>query len=350
MAVLELGIMRHNAKNPQKGQELIDWAMEHGVNHFEACWFYMNYECEPYLYSLLKRYNREDYFICGKMPIHNVLKNITPQELFTTQIERVPGHYFDTYLLQAADERVFLDIEQMKLIQYLQEQKEKGLIKRLGLSIQCLPGTFKKYLEMYKWDVVQMPINYYDWYLCRYDENYHLACDYNIPIIAQAPVKGGLLVKTSYFSETAYEQYGASLSDAAYSFVTSLPNIEMVLCGNSSLSTFSESYRSFNKTCIIPPDAYQAALDLYIKNASIPCIRCGRCNNVCSQHIPISSLFTLYNLGLHNKSYFNSLDILKSGLGEPSHVCKHCGACLSECPQHLNIPSLFTTHIFELRT
>ncbi len=348
MAVLELGIMRHNIREKKKGQELIDWAMEHGVNHFEACWFYMDGQCEPYLYSLLEKYNREDYFICGKMPVHNVLDHITPQELFQTQIERVPGHYFDTYLLQALDEKVMPEVE--SLIQFCSEQKEKGLIKRFGLSIQCLPGTFKKYLQMYNWDVVQMPINYYDWFLCRYDENYKLACDYNIPIIAQAPVKGGLLVKTSNFSELSFERYGASLSEAAYGFVTTLPNIEMVLCGNSSLGTFKESYHAFNKNLIIPHETYENILNLYVKNMSIHCIRCGKCNKVCPEHIPISSLFTLYNLGLTNKSYFNALDIVKSGTGEPTHSCAHCGQCLSVCPQHLNIPSLFFTHIFELRT
>ena len=39
-----LGFMRHeNQKNPQK---FFDFAMSHGINYFETCWFYLNFQCE----------------------------------------------------------------------------------------------------------------------------------------------------------------------------------------------------------------------------------------------------------------------------------------------------------------
>ena len=220
--------MRHNSFNKEESQRLIDWAMANGVNHFEACWFYMNGECEPYLYSLLDNYKREDYEICGKLPIHNVLDHMTHQQVFEEQLRRVPGHYFDTYILQALDDIVFYDIQQKKIVDYFLEQKKKGTIKRFGLSIQCLPSTFKKYLEWKCWDVVQMPINYYDWFLCRYDECYKLACDYGLPIIAQAPVKGGLLVKPNNIKP---DMFDVSLTESAMSFVKNLDNIEMIYIG-----------------------------------------------------------------------------------------------------------------------
>lgn len=348
MAVLELGIMRHHERNKAQGQELIDWAMAHGINHFEACWFYMNGQCEPYLYSLLNKYNREDYVICGKLPIHNVLDHLTHQEVFEEQLRRVPGHYFDTYILQALDDRVYQEIQDKQIVEYFLEQKAKGTIKRFGLSIQCLPSTFKKYLEWGCWEVVQMPINYYDWFLCRYDENYKLACEYGLPIIAQAPVKGGLLVKPEEINSALFD---VSLTQAACTFLNQLDNIEMVLCGNSSLATFKETVAAFDNTSIsIPMETYEQAINDYKQNHYIDCIRCNKCYHKCPERIPITAFLTYYNLGLNNKSYFNALDVLKNSHGEPSRICRKCGLCTSHCPEHLDIATLFRKRIFELRT
>lgn len=345
MIPLELGFMRHDI-NSNEGQKLVNWAMEHGVNHFEACYFYLNNHCEPYLYSLLEKYPRESYYICGKLPIHGILNNKTHQQVFEEQLSRVPGGYFDTYILQCLDKTVMLDIKEKHIVEFFLQQKKEGKIKRFGLSIQCTPNTFRSYLDWKCWDVVQMPINYYDWFLCRYDENYKLACEYGLPIIAQAPVKGGLLVNSHNFQDLNYP-----LIDLAYSFVSSLDNVEMILCGNSTLDTFKQTYNACNNAKNYDLEIYKNIINDYVSSHYINCIRCGRCDKVCSQHLPLSAIFSLYNLGLTNKSYFNALDMIKSGVGgEPCNICDHCNRCIQNCPLQLNIPDILYKKVFELRT
>lgn len=351
MACLELGIMRHDINHPERSQQLIDWAMAHGVNHFESCWFYMNFECENFLYSLLKKYPRKDYFICGKMPIHNIVKNNDFKEIFNTQLKRVDGHYFDTYLLQALDERTIIDLYENQIIDFFLKEKRKGTIKRFGLSIQCRPEIFKQLLELKCWDVVQMPLNYFDYYLCRYDENYHLAVEYGIPIIAQAPVKGGLLTKSTEFNPALFKN--KSLSQAAFDFLASLENIEMILCGNSSLATFQNTFEAFSRSEKINDfTEYLTAIETYRTNHVISCLECGRCDLNCKKGLPISAYIRLYNLALYDKTYFNAFDILKSAPDEPNHLCYYqgCQDCIEACPLSNDIPNLFFNRIFELRT
>lgn len=349
MIDIELGIMRHNPNNFQKSKELIDWAMNHGVNHFESCWFYCNFKCEEFLYSLLKDYNRSDYYICGKMPIHGIVARENFKEVFSTQLERVPGNYFDTYLLQALDERAMIDLFENNIISFFLEEKKKKTIHRFGLSIQCKPETFKKLLDLKCWDVVQMPLNYYDWFLCRYDENYKLACDYGIPIIAQAPVKGGLLTKD--FKQDSFKNYNRTLIEGAYDFLSSLDNIEMILCGNSSLETFKQSFNSLSTyASSIPLEYYENIINNYKQRIKISCLECGRCSQACPKGLPVSAYISLYNLALNNKIYFNALDILKQAPDEPNHLCNNCRECVQVCPLNNDIPQLFYSNIFELRT
>ena len=352
MIPIELGFMRHNIQNPKQGQELIDWAISHGVNHFEHCSFYLDWNCENYMYSLLKNYKREDYFICGKLPVYNVVTYRDFKELFEEQLKKVPGNYFDTYILQALDERSFLDILDQNIIDFFLKEKEKGTINRFGLSIQCLPEVFEKYLKLNCWDIVQMPINYYDWFLCRYNENYQLARKYNIPIIAQAPVKGGLLLKDENIPENSFIKYSRSNLEATYDFVSQLEGIELILCGNSRLESFKTTYDALKTPKKILLEDYQEVINTYINNiAKIECINCNRCVRVCPEKIPISGLFKLYNLALKNKTYFNAFDIMKSSFsGEISSHCTHCMNCVNVCPFNNDIPKILRSKIFELRT
>lgn len=352
MIPIELGFMRHNTKHPEQGQELIDWAMSHGVNHFEHCSFYLDWQCEEYMYSLLSKYPRESYYICGKLPVYNVITNRDFKQLFQEQLEKVPGHYFDTYILQAVDDRSSLDIYEQNIIPYFLEQKEKGLIKRFGISIQCLPEVFEKYLKLGCFEVVQMPINYYDWFLCRYDENYALARKYDIPIIAQAPVKGGLLLKESNIPEGTFKDYNRSNLEATYDFISQLEGIELILCGNSKLSTFKDTYQSLQTSTEIPFEIYENVIKTFVEEkATIKCLFCGRCDRACGNKIPIMAMIQLYNLGLRNKTYFNAFDIMKSSVRDPLRSCNSkCNRCTEECPFHYNFRDIFRHNLFELRT
>jgi len=351
MIPIELGFMRHDLNHPEQGQKLIDWAMAHGVNHFEHCSFYLNWHCEEHMYSLLSKYPRESYYICGKLPVYNVISYRDFKKLFQEQLNKVPGHYFDTYILQAVDDRSSLDIYEQDVIPFFLNEKKKGTIKRFGISIQCLPEVFEKYLNLKCWDVCQMPINYYDWFLCRYDENYALARKYNVPIIAQAPVKGGLLLKDSNIKEGSFAEFGRSNLEATYDFVTQLEGIELILCGNSRLETFEPTYNAITNKVPIPMERFKEAIDKYVDNAYIPCVTCTRCDKVCKERIPISGLFKLYNLALKDKTYFNAYDIIKGSLpNSPGNYCTNCGKCNEVCPMHLNIPNEFRHKIFELRT
>lgn len=49
--------------------------MSNEITYFETCEFYMNNQCENYIYSLLNKYPREKYKIHGKLSKNTILIN-----------------------------------------------------------------------------------------------------------------------------------------------------------------------------------------------------------------------------------------------------------------------------------
>lgn len=321
-----LGFMRYESKIANI-QTMIDYSLNNQITCFETCSFYLNHQCEKLVNNALKKYNRDSYQIIGKMPLigSNSIRIIDFELFFNSQIKNVNGNYFDIYLLQAVDLRSILDLQTTNIINFLHQEKEKGHIKRLGISIQTTDDIFKKCLKLYDWDIIQMPLNIIDYYCNYYEDNYNLAVEKNIPIIAQAPLKGGCLKKDL---------------DEALNFINNLSQVEIILFGNTQIDTLSNNLSILNNIYPVDKDKIKSIINQYYKNAYIECLYCGYCNNICHLDLPIHSLFYLHNQALKNKESFKSYDILYKNLESNIQNCNNCNKCSSACPVNLKIPEI----------
>ena len=337
MKKIELGFMRHSSLDTKQVESIIDFSMANGINYFETCWFYMDFKCEEIINRALKKYPRDSYNIIGKLPlIGHTIRSMDFHDIYSAQIAQVNGGYFDIYLLQAVDQRSLYDIYSQGILPFLIQEKEAGRIKQLGISIQCTPEVFKTYLQMECWDIVQMPLNIYDWYFCRYDENYALATKYNLPVIAQAPLKGGLLKGNP---------------KVAYDFINQLDNVELVLCGNTRVESLENTITILSEPISEDTDIKaKEIISKYIPANKTHCIGCGLCDSACKKHIPISNFLQLYDMSLTDKTAFNYLNMLKKSYEEPNRECCKCNECIDICPLRLPIPNLLYNQVFQMRT
>ena len=343
-----LGFMRHNIQMIEQNQKLIDHAMNNNINYFETALGYLNFQCESYVYSLLEKYNREQYMLCGKMPIQSFCDRTDFKEAYYKQLKLVPQNYFDVYLLQAINPIANYIIIEQEILPFFLEEKKKGNIQQLGFSADCDSLTLSNLLPLIKWDIAQMPLNYFNWYLCGAKENYDLITSYNIPIIAQAPLKGGFLINELNQEELKLLNYQPF--EAALFFLKQLPNIKYVLAGCTKYEHLN-NYINYKDNICFDENVYKQVIKSYQSRASIFCYGCNKCFLACPKHVPIASFFKIYNKSLC--SYTNFLDImeLKYYYGEPVEHCFNCNKeCEKVCPNDNQIRELLLKNIFYLRT
>jgi predicted aldo/keto reductase-like oxidoreductase len=170
--------------------------------------------------------------------------------------------------------------------------------------------------------------------------------------VAQAPYKGGLLVKKmpTAVNDLFLSTYGKTESQVALDFVID-QKPDIILTGCSSLKTLQETYNNYINYSSLEGNyaPLRQALELYKQENYIPCILCGKCQQVCPQGINIPFLFGGYNKTLADpEKNFELYSLSKYFFPEAINLCMTCGACTEVCPQHLNIPELFEP-VFELR-
>lgn len=314
-----LGFMRHT--NQQDSQYLVDYAMlSDSTNYFEIAPFYLNNNCENYVYNLIKKYNRHSYQICQKMPIKEFLQKNNFQKTYEQQLKKVPGNYFDTYLLQSLSHESFYYLYNSSIIPFFLEEKKKGNIQKFGFSDKSNYSTFHALLNLHCWDVIQTPINYIDWRFGEGKKKYLDLITYkNIDIIAQAPLRGGTLPLLE-----------------SISFLKQLPKIDRILTGTTNLNHYKNLLYAYNNND--KQYNYDLLQNQWKEQNIIPCTQCNQCFYSCNYNVPIMSLFKLYNEVLNEKeNAYEYLTFLKNnGNITLCRKCKHY-QCEKQCPNHIPI-------------
>ena len=56
-------------------EDMVDYAMSHGVNYFDTAWPYHSGESEKVIGRVLKKYSRDSFYLADKYPGHQISKS-----------------------------------------------------------------------------------------------------------------------------------------------------------------------------------------------------------------------------------------------------------------------------------
>ena len=353
LSSLGFGVMRlptaaDGSIDEARTKEMVDFAIENGVNYFDTAYFYHNGESERVIGKILAEYPRESFYLATKYPGSQYHKEgYKPQEIFEEQLQKCGVDYFDFYLLHNVDEDsmdIFMNPE-YGIIDYFKEQKRLGRIKHFGFSCHAEVPGLEKFLDAYGQDMefCQIQLNWLDWTLQNAREKYELLTNRNIPVWVMEPVRGGKLAILPNANERSLKQLRPNDSVAKWSFrfLQSLPNVHMVLSGMSNMEQMRDNVATFS----VHDPLSQAELDLLLTiaedlKAEIPCTGCMYCCAGCPKGIDIPSLMSLYNR-LRFAGYLKE-EIRQEFLveGRDPAECIYCNSCVKACPQHIKIPEV----------
>ena len=157
--------------------------------------------------------------------------------------------------------------------------------------------------------------------------------------------KGGSLIRLTEDAQAVYREAGTkSPAYYAFGFVKELEGVEMVLSGMSELSQVRENCALFSAGTVLT-QAERRAIDqvcrIYQAKDLIPCTGCGYCTETCPAAVPIPFIFACLNkkktFKNWNQDYYYRFAVTSEGRASS---CIRCGRCEARCPQHLPVRQL----------
>lgn len=181
--------------------QMVDYAMEHGINYYDTAWGYHNGNSELVMGKALAKHPRESFYLADKFPGYDLSNMDKVKEIFEKQLEKCQVSYFDFYLFHNVCEMnidAYLD-EKYGIYDYLISQKRAGRIRHLGFSAHGSYDVMKRFLEAYGKDMefCQIQLNYLDWSFQDAKAKAELLKEYQIPVWVMEPLRGGSLASLS---------------------------------------------------------------------------------------------------------------------------------------------------------
>lgn len=347
LSLLGFGCMRFPTKDGKidevRASQMLDDAYAAGINYFDTAYPYHNGESEPFVGKALSKYPRDSYYLATKLPCWEVKTLEDAKRLFELQSSRIDGNRIDFYLLHALHKERWEQMRDLGVVEYLEEKQAEGKIKYLGFSFHDSYEVFEDILNYKDWDFCQIQLNYMDTEEQAGMKGYELTVKKNVPLVIMEPIKGGLLANlpeevAANFKEVSPEK---SIASWALRWVASLPNVKVVLSGMSdevqvkdNLSTFTD----FKELDAKEQKAVEDVARILKERVNNGCTGCNYCMP-CPAGVNIPGNFKVWNrYGIYgNKG--DALHNWKNELNdsEKAACCIKCGKCETVCPQKLPI-------------
>lgn len=329
-------------------KRMVDRFLGAGFTYFDTAYGYNDGKSEEAAReAIVDRHRRDSFQLVTKLPAWLVTTAGEARQMFYTSLKRTGAGYFDFYLLHNLGGNRTKSFDDFGLWDFVQEQKEKGLVRHLGFSFHdtadVLDDVLTRHPEM---EFVQLQINYADWESPSIQSRkcYEVARNHGKPVVIMEPVKGGMLATPpgSVAKLLRDADPKASCASWAIRFAASLPGLITVLSGMSNIEQMEDNLATMKD--FRPLDAAErAVIDKARRELEaipvIPCTSCRYCEKGCPQEIPIPDIFSVMNNYLVYRNFPPSERSygFATRKGGKASKCIACGQCETVCPQHIAV-------------
>ena len=357
----------------------VDYAIEHGVNYFDTSPAYCQGMSERATGIALSRHKRSEYFIATKMS--NFSPDTWPRqasiEMFENSLKELQVDYIDYLLLHGIgmgdDALANFNSRYMDngILDWLVEQKAAGRIRNLGFSYH---GDIKIYDMLlkwhdegrYKWDFVQIELNYLDW---RYADEinprntdavylYGELRKRDIPAVIMEPLLGGRLanVPDNIVAKMKQREPEQSVASWAFRFAGTPEGVLTVLSGMTYMEHLRDNLCTFSPLKPLTSEEQKFLMEIADDIYNLKTIPCNECNYCmpCPYGIDIPAVLSHYNKCIKEgnmpgndaadpdyrrarRAFLIGYDRSVPRLRQADH-CIGCGQCVEHCPQRIDIP------------
>lgn len=356
---------------------LVDKALKHGVNYFDTSPAYCKGRSEEATGIALSRHPRDSYFIATK------LSNFAPEtwsheaslKMYHDSLRYLKTDHIDYLLLHGVGmgddgmETLHARYLDNGVLDFLLAEREAGRIRNLGFSYHGDVKVFDWLLEnhdKYKWDFVQIQLNYLDWKHASEINPRNTNAEYlygelekrGIPAVIMEPLLGGRLSKVNdhVLARLKEREPERSVASWAFRFAGTHPGVLTVLSGMTCMEHLEDNLRSF---CPLKPlteeenEFLYRTADLMMQYPTVPCNDCKYCMP-CPYGLDIPGVLMHYNKCVNEgnvpegnqdaewrrarRAYLVSLDRAVAPERQADR-CVGCRKCVEHCPQGIDIPA-----------
>ena len=347
-SLLGFGCMRfptlENGKIDEKQAEaMLDKAIASGVNYIDTAYPYHGGESEAFVGKVLKKYQRNQFFLATKLPVWKINHKDEVRPIFEEQLSKLQVDYVDFYLLHALDEARWDALVEQGVLDVLDQLRAEGKIKYIGFSFHDEYPVFEKIIKARAWDFCQIQYNYVDTEIQAGNKGYVLAEKLGIPMIIMEPIKGGNLANLPEDIARFFKAYypKKSLSSWALRWVGSHKNVKVILSGMSTMDHVLDNLDTFTNFKALNQEEYDLVhkvteiIKSRTKNGCTGCEYCMPCPHGVNipRNFRIWNDWAIYrNDDQARRRYFKDLEV-----DARADMCQACGACEPQCPQSIQI-------------
>ena len=383
VSLLGFGCMRYALRTNDSGEEeidqdlvneLVDYAIAHGVNYFDTSPRYVRGMSEKATGIALSRHSRDKYFIATKMS--NFANETRSREgsiaMYHKSMEDLQVDYLDYYLLHGIGGGGMEDFKERfmdnGILDFLLKERASGRIRNLGWSYHGDIEVFDYLLSLdIQWDFAMIQMNYVDW---KHASGRNTNAEYlmgelekrNVPAVIMEPLLGGRLSRLNTRALKILKTIHPEDTPATWAFryAGTPESVLTVLSGMVYPEHLQENVRTHSPLQPLNEQEYEAlekVTEIILSNNEIPCTECQYCMP-CPYGIDIPEIFAHYNRivnagdimsdeNLQNpngeeyrkarRAFLLGYDRSVPKLRQADH-CIGCGICNPHCPQRIDIP------------